>query len=174
MYTSKLSPRVMTQLSTRAACPPETAFDVIQRIGGDQGWYYADLLWRVRGFIDLLFGGVGMRRGRSHPVELNPGDPLDFWRVEDVQPPKLLRLRAEMKLPGRAWLQFEVQGGDSQSEVLQTAIFDPIGVTGRLYWYGLFPVHWLIFRGMLERIARVGEARRLRCADESNARQSRS
>ena len=145
--------------SAKAACSPEITFDVIRRIGGDQGWYYADFLWRLRGFIDLLFGGVGMRRGRLHPVDLRMGDAIDFWRVEDMQPPKLLRLRAEMKLPGRAWLQFEVQGDDSRSTVLQTAIFDPIGVLGRLYWYGLLPMHWIIFRGMLRRIARVAEAR---------------
>jgi uncharacterized protein YbjT (DUF2867 family) len=172
MDTSKLGPRVVAQLSAKAACPPEIAFDVIQRIGGDQGWYCADFLWRLRGFIDLLFGGVGMRRGRLHPSKLNRGDPIDLWRVEDVQPPKFLRLRAEMKLPGRAWLQFEVQGGDSESEVLQTAIFDPIGVIGRLYWYGLFPMHWLIFHGMLKAVVRVAEDRQLQYAESGMDRQS--
>jgi uncharacterized protein YbjT (DUF2867 family) len=158
MDLSKLGPRIVSQLVAQAACSAETVFRMIQKIGGDHGWYFADFLWRLRGFLDLLVGGVGMRRGRPHPVELHKGDPIDLWRVEDIQPGKLLRLRSEMKLPGRAWLQFEVQGDKGRSQVLQTAIFDPIGVTGLLYWYALFPLHWLVFRGMLRRIARAAES----------------
>ena len=133
--------------------PPKEVFAEIQQIGGAKGWYFANWLWRVRGYLDLLIGGVGMRRGRPHPKILKPGDTLDFWRVEKVEQDKVIRLCAEMKLPGRAWLQFEVDGDSSTSKLRQTAIFDPKGLAGRLYWYTLFPIHKLIFKGMLHRIA---------------------
>jgi len=132
----------------------ERAFVPIERIGGTNGWYYANWLWVLRGSADLLLGGVGMRRGRPHPTELRPGDPLDFWRVEAVAPGRLLRLRAEMKVPGRAWLQFEVEPLKVGSRITQTAIFDPLGLGGLLYWYLLYPIHRLIFRGMLHGIVR--------------------
>ncbi len=132
---------------------PERAFAPIQRIGGRQGWYFATWLWYLRGFLDLLVGGVGMRRGRRHPVDLRPGDPLDFWRVEAWEENRLLRLCAEMKVPGRAWLQFEVDPADGGSRITQTAVFDPLGLGGLVYWYGLYPVHWLIFRRMLRAVA---------------------
>ena len=103
-------------------------------------------------------GGVGMRRGRRHPTDLRPGDILDFWRVETYEDKHLLRLQAEMKVPGRAWLQFEVQPAVRGSKITQTAIFDPLGLSGLIYWYGLYPIHWLIFRGMLYKIARRAEA----------------
>jgi hypothetical protein len=131
----------------------QRAFAPIARIGGTTGWYYANALWRLRGFLDLLSGGVGLRRGRRHPARLIPGDALDFWRVEEIIPNRLLRLHAEMKLPGRAWLQFEVSG-DGPVVIRQTATFDPIGLFGLLYWYSLYPVHTLMFRGMLRAIAR--------------------
>jgi hypothetical protein len=131
----------------------QQAFAPIARIGGTTGWYYANALWRVRGFLDLLSGGVGLRRGRRHPARLIPGDALDCWRVEEIIPNRLLRLHAEMKLPGRAWLQFEVSG-DGPVVIRQTATFDPIGLFGLLYWYSLYPVHTLMFRGMLRAIAR--------------------
>jgi len=137
---------------------PAAAFRPIRRIGGAAGWYYADALWRLRGFLDLLVGGAGMRRGRRDPESLHPGDAVDFWRVEAVEPDRLLRLRAEMKLPGRAWLQFEVRGAGSGSVVRQTAIFEPYGLAGLLYWYALYPVHDLIFGGMLRRIAGAAAA----------------
>ena len=130
------------------------AFAPIQRIGGQKGWYYADFLWKLRGWIDLLIGGPGMRRGRHHPIDVRIGDQLDFWRVEAYEPDSLLQLRAEMKLPGRAWLQFEVKSeSENESTIYSTAIFDPVGLMGILYWYGLYPVHVLIFRGMLKNIA---------------------
>lgn len=135
------------------------AFAPVARIGGTTGWYYANALWRLRGFADLLAGGVGLRRGRRHPELLHPGDSLDFWRVEAIEPNRLLRLHAEMRLPGRAWLQFEVSG-DNPVVLRQTATFDPIGLFGLLYWYALYPIHALMFEGMLEAIAR--EARRRR------------
>jgi hypothetical protein len=125
----------------------------IRRIGGNRGWYFANFLWRVRGALDLLAGGVGMRRGRPDPEQLHPGDPLDFWRVDVIEPGRLLRLVAEMKLPGRAWLQFEVQPLDGEhSEIRQTALFDPKGLLGLAYWYGLYPIHAWIFQGMLRAI----------------------
>ncbi|HSL71906.1 MAG TPA: SDR family oxidoreductase, partial [Longimicrobiales bacterium] len=127
---------------------PASAFRAIERIGGTAGWYYGDRLWRLRGFLDLLVGGAGLRRGRRHPQRLHAGDALDFWRVEAIEPGRLLRLRAEMKLPGRAWLQFEVSGDGSRSVIQQTAIFEPRGLAGLLYWYALYPVHNLIFGGM--------------------------
>ena len=141
----------------------ETAFDTakqafapIARIGGTTGWYYANALWRLRGFADLMLGGVGVRRGRRHPERLVAGDALHFWRVEEIVPDRLLRLHAEMKLPGRAWLQFEVSGA-GPVVIRQTATFDPIGLFGLLYWYALYPVHALMFAGMLRAIARSAE-----------------
>ncbi len=135
--------------------PVERAFEPIQRIGGQTGWYYADSLWRLRGFVDLLAGGVGTRRGRRHPVDLRVGDTIDFWRVEWFEPNRRLRLRAEMKLPGRAWLEFEtIPVASGKTEIRQTAIFDPVGLSGLAYWYLLYPLHALIFKGMLNRIGR--------------------
>jgi hypothetical protein len=122
------------------------------------GWYYGDWLWQLRGAMDLLVGGAGMRRSRRDPSLLRPGDPLDFWRVEAVEPDRLLRLRAEMKVPGRAWLQFEVTShGAARSEIRQTALFEPRGVAGLAYWYALYPIHSLIFAGMLRGIASAAE-----------------
>ena len=128
------------------------AFEPIRQIGGRTGWYYGNWLWRIRGFLDLLVGGVGVRRGRRHPRELRVGDTLDFWRVEEVVDNRLLRLSAEMKVPGRAWLEFEVTEEEGESTVRQTAIFDPIGLFGIVYWYALFPVHEFVFHGMLKNI----------------------
>jgi hypothetical protein len=137
---------------------PAAAFRPIERIGGTVGWYYADWLWRLRGFLDLLTGGAGMRRGRRDPETLHRGDAVDFWRVEAIARGRLLRLRAEMKVPGRAWLQFEVSSEGAGSVVRQTAIFEPRGVAGRLYWYALYPIHGFIFGGMLRGIARAATA----------------
>jgi len=132
---------------------PSAAFAAIRRIGGATGWYYANWLWRLRGFIDLLCGGVGMRRGRRHPDELAVGDTLDFWRVEAYEPDRRLRLAAEMKLPGRAWLEFEVQPDRQGAIIRQTAVFDPVGLLGLAYWYGIYPLHARVFAGMLRRVA---------------------
>jgi uncharacterized protein YbjT (DUF2867 family) len=133
--------------------PADAAFAPIRRIGGDVGWYYGNLLWRLRGFLDLLVGGVGLRRGRRRADELSPGDALDFWRVESIEPDRLLRLRAEMKVPGRAWLQFETTPAPGGTEIRQTAIFDASGLFGLAYWYALYPLHRLVFAGMLRGIA---------------------
>src|SRR5436190_8021170 len=132
----------------------DRAFVPIAKIGGDRGWYYATWLWRIRGAIDLLMGGVGMRRGRRDPNAPAVGDTLDFWRVEAYEPGRRLRLAAEMRLPGRAWLEFEVMPEGGGALVHQTAVFEPAGLFGLLYWYSLLPVHTLIFGGLLHAIAR--------------------
>lgn len=137
---------------------PADAFAPIRRIGGKTGWYAYDWLWRLRGFLDLLVGGVGVRRGRPAPAELHVGDALDFWRVEAYEPDRLLRLAAEMKLPGRAWLEFEVVPHEHGATIRQTALFDPVGLSGLAYWYGLYPLHRLVFSGMLEGIVRAAIA----------------
>ena len=136
---------------------PEQAFQPIRRIGGQTGWYYGNWLWSVRGFLDLLVGGVGIRRGRRDPEQLRVGDPLDFWRVELYEPPHRLRLNAEMKLPGRAWLEFEVTPCEGGCQIRQTAIFDPLGLWGLMYWYGISPLHEFVFAGMLRNIARAAK-----------------
>lgn len=133
--------------------PPSAAFAPVRRIGGDTGWYYGNALWRLRGFLDLLAGGVGLRRGRRNPDQVRAGDALDFWRVEAVEPNRLLRLRAEMRVPGRAWLQFEVTPVPGGTEIRQTAVFDASGLLGLAYWYALYPLHRFVFGGMLRGIA---------------------
>jgi uncharacterized protein YbjT (DUF2867 family) len=138
---------------------PAAAFAPIRRIGGDAGWYCANVLWRLRGALDVLVGGVGMRRGRRHADECVPGDAVDFWRVSRCDPDRRLVLEAEMKVPGRAWLEFQVEPVDEARTVIrQTARFEPSGVWGRLYWYALLPVHAVIFSGMLRGIGRRARA----------------
>ncbi len=135
--------------------PPEVVFATIQRLGGETGWYYANGLWKLRGLIDWMVGGVGMHRGRRDPHALRPGDVIDCWRVEHFDPPRQLRLAAEMRMPGRAWLQFDVEPDAEQGTIVfQTAQYDPIGLLGLLYWYALYPAHQLVFAGMLRGIAR--------------------
>jgi hypothetical protein len=150
--------RLVDARSAHVAVPPSRAFAPIQRIGGEAGWYYGKALWRARGALDLLVGGVGMRRGRRDPLELRPGEPLDFWRVGDFEPGRRLRLEAEMKLPGRAWLVFEVEPEGAGARISQTAIFDPRGLAGLLYWYAIWPLHRLVFAGMLRGLARRAAA----------------
>ena len=134
---------------------PEKVMNKIWSIGGENGWYYADGLWKIRGFMDKLVGGMGLRRGRTHQHTLNAGDALDFWRVliADKQAMRLL-LYAEMKLPGEAWLEFRLVPGKNQYTLHQTATFRPHGLSGRLYWYSLLPLHLLIFQGMSRRLAK--------------------
>lgn len=134
--------------------PKEKAFTPIKRIGGKNGWYYGNWLWRLRAYIDLLFGGVGIRRGRRHPEEIAIGDVIDWWRVEDYVENRYLMLYAEMKVPGRAWLEFKVEEKEGKTVIQQIASFDPLGLTGILYWYILYPVHAVIFSRMLRNIAR--------------------
>ncbi|MCY7418613.1 MAG: SDR family oxidoreductase [Chloroflexi bacterium] len=137
---------------------PERAFAEIERVGGETGWPYADILWRVRGLMDRIVGGIGMRLGRRDPVHLREGDALDFWRVEELRRPELLRLRAEMRVPGRAWLQYEVVPDGDGSTIVQTAFFEPRGLFGLAYWYLLYPAHALIFRGTVRVLARRSAA----------------
>ena len=130
-----------------------STFFKIQQIGGKKGWYYANFIWKIRGFIDVLFGGTGYKRGRKDPIKLNEGDFLDWWRVELFTPPVCLRLFAEMKLPGRAWLEFETKKISNNScELFLSAIFDPSGLIGRIYWYSLYPIHFFIFNGLLKEL----------------------
>jgi hypothetical protein len=134
--------------------PPAYLFERIEGIGGDRGYPSARALWKVRGLLDQIVGGIGLRRGRRHPDRLEVGDALDFWRVEAVERPTVLRLRAEMTLPGEAWLQFEVTpNGDGGSHLVQSALFHPRGLWGRIYWYGIAPFHGLVFPQMAARLA---------------------
>ena len=149
--------RIVDSRVANVDVPLEAAFAPIQRIGGQTGWYFATWLWHIRGWLDLLVGGVGMRRGRRDPIELRVGDALDFWRVEAFEQDKRLRLAAEMRVPGRAWLELEVSELDGKSEIRQTAIFDPVGLPGLAYWYALYPLHQLVFAQMLRGIARAAE-----------------
>jgi uncharacterized protein YbjT (DUF2867 family) len=150
--------RAVASRTVKVAASPQQTFAPIQRIGGKTGWYYANSFWRLRGLLDNVVGGVGLRRGRRDPVRLAVGDTLDFWRVEAFEPDRLLRLSSEMKSPGRIWLQFEVDGNQAETTLRQTAIFDPHGLAGWMYWHSLYPVHHLIFEGMLRRIGRVAIA----------------
>jgi uncharacterized protein YbjT (DUF2867 family) len=135
-----------------------TVFSTVTALGGARGWPYFNMAWRLRGIVDRLVGGVGFRRGRRHPQELRPGDVLDFWRVESVESNYRLLLRAEMKVPGRAWLQFEVLPEDTtHTKLIQTAFFASKGLSGFLYWYVLYPIHALIFSGMIRKLAEQSE-----------------
>lgn len=153
-HSARLGLRRIDSRTVSVSAPPEQAFEPIRTIGGARGWYFGNWLWRGRGLLDLVVGGVGARRGRRDPRALRVGDAVDFWRVEALEEDRLLRLHAEMKLPGRAWLQFEVEPHDGGSTIRQTAIFDPLGLPGLLYWYGIYPLHSLVFGGMLRGIAR--------------------
>lgn len=136
--------------------PPAQAFAPVRRIGGHTGWYFANRLWKVRGSLDALMGGVGMGHGRRDPEACAVGETIDGWTVEAYEPDRRLRLKADMKLPGGGWLEFEVTplAEGQRSLIRQTATFEPAGVLGRVYWYAILPIHSVIFRGMLERIAR--------------------
>jgi len=129
----------------------ESCKEKIWKIGGQNGWYYGNFLWKIRGFIDKLWGGVGLRRGRTHKNEIHPGDALDFWRVlyANKKEGRLL-LFAEMKLPGEAWLEFKIENG----KLIQTATFRPLGLAGRLYWFAVAPFHGFIFKGLLRKLSK--------------------
>jgi uncharacterized protein YbjT (DUF2867 family) len=133
----------------------EKLWDVVEGIGGQNGWYSFPLAWAIRGWADKLVGGVGLRRGRRDPRRLAPGDALDFWRVETIERGRILRLRAEMKLPGEAWLEMMTQADPAGGSIYrQRAVFFPTGLGGRLYWLAIQPFHGVIFSGMAERITR--------------------
>jgi hypothetical protein len=136
----------------------QALYAVFSGIGGHRGWLYADWLWKMRGLVDRVVGGVGMRRGRRHPDKLRAGDALDFWRVEAVEPGNGIRLRAEMRVPGSAVLEFQaVARPEGGSLLVQTASFSPRGLAGLAYWYGLYPLHQRIFSGMAKAIVKRAE-----------------
>jgi hypothetical protein len=149
---------LLEQRQIRIQASQADVFQVYTSLGGEFGWLFMNWAWRIRGWVDRLLGGAGLRRGRRDPDHLRVGDAVDFWRVEDIQSPKLLRLRAEMVFPGKAWLQYE-SGLTPEGDVLllQTAIFAPRGLAGFLYWYSLYPIHGIIFSGLIKAIKHQSE-----------------
>jgi uncharacterized protein YbjT (DUF2867 family) len=145
---------MLERRTLRVDLPADVVFRAYTGLGGERGWLYMNWTWEVRGWIDKLVGGVGLRRGRRHPDEIWVGESLDFWRVEAIQPGRLIRLRAEMKVPGKAWLEFQsVPQPDGATLLTQTAYFAPRGIFGFLYWYILYPIHSFIFSGMIRKVA---------------------
>jgi hypothetical protein len=143
---------------TLVRAPAAQVFGVLQNLGGKSGWPYANILWRIRGWVDRWLGGVGMSLGRTGGESLQAGDGVDFWRVEEVVPGERISLRAEMKLPGRAWLQFILLPESRERTLLScVAWFEPRGLAGEVYWGLLYPIHALIFRGMVRAVARKSE-----------------
>jgi len=145
--------RQIDSREVKVSCSASEAFRQVQCVGGEYGWYRYNWLWNLRGLMDQLLGGVGIRRGRRNPQCLLPGDAVDFWRVEAVEENRLVRLASELKAPGRAWFQYEIEEHDGGVKIRQTAIFDPMGVLGLLYWYVLYPLHVIVFQGTLNGIA---------------------
>jgi hypothetical protein len=137
---------------------PQAVWRVIEGIGGQHGWYSFPLAWSARGIIDRIVGGVGLHRGRRDPDRLYVGESLDFWRVEEIEPGRLLRLRAEMRLPGLAWLEMGVRREGDRTIYTQRALFHPRGLLGQVYWWTIWPFHGAIFGGMTRNIARAAEA----------------
>lgn len=144
--------------TAHTSAPPEALWRVIEGIGGENGWYSSPLLWAVRGWMDRLVGGIGLARGRRSRARLGVGDALDFWRVEALEPGRMLRLRAEMKVPGLAWLELKASPDGAGSRYDQRAVFFPRGLAGRLYWLAVLPFHGFIFAGMASRIAAAAQA----------------
>ena len=158
--------------SRPVAAPPDAVWTVVEGIGGERGWYSWKLAWVVRGLVDRLVGGVGLRRGRRHPDRLNVGEAVDFWRVEELHRPRLLRLRAEMRLPGEAWLEFHVEpdpAGPGRTVLHQHALFLPRGLAGHLYWWSVLPFHGIVFEDMLRNLARAAERLPSPTADRGSA-----
>ena len=150
---------IIERRQRRVPAPSDAVYRSFARLGGGRGWLYMDWAWQLRGMVDRLCGGVGMRRGRRDSEDLRVGDTLDFWRVEKVEPGRLIRLRAEMRVPGRAWLEFEARPEpDGQTRLLQTAFFEPKGLLGLVYWYALYPLHALIFSGLIRRVTQQAES----------------
>ena len=154
VYLTQEQGMLIEQRQQHVDAPPPIVFQAFTGLGGDRGWPPYNWLWKLRGAMDRLVGGVGMRRGRRHADLVRQGEALDFWRVEKVNPGSLLRLRAEMKLPGEGWLQFEAnEGKDGGTELVQTAYFAPKGLPGLLYWYGVYPLHKVVFSRMIDAVA---------------------
>ncbi|MDD4890717.1 MAG: DUF2867 domain-containing protein, partial [Phycisphaerae bacterium] len=151
--SGRFGSRVVHSRVLRVPVSPEQAFAPIRRIGGKNGWYFGDFLLRARAAVDKIVGGPGMRQGRPAPEKLKIGDAIDYWRVAEFDPPRRLLLWAEMRVPGRAWLEYEVSPAAGGATICQTAVFDPFGVWGLAYWYLLYPLHLVIFRGMLHHLA---------------------
>lgn len=149
--------RICEERTALVNAPPEAVFRAFCSLGGETGWLAWDWAWRLRGLLDKLVGGPGLRRGRRHPYELLPGEAVDFWRVEQVIPNRLLRLRAEMKTPGKAWLEFEAIPEGERTRLVQRALFEPRGLPGALYWYALYPIHRFIFSDMARALAQRAE-----------------
>lgn len=138
--------------------PPTAIYETFTSLGGETGWLYLNFLWHLRGWMDRIVGGPGYRRGRPQREVLRIGDAVDFWRVEAIEPDSMVRLRAEMKMPGKGWLQFEVdRANDGRSRLVQTAYFAPHGLFGYVYWYAIFFLHRLIFDGLINRIVAIAE-----------------
>jgi uncharacterized protein YbjT (DUF2867 family) len=145
--------------SWKVKAPPAEVFRIVKSLGGERGWLFWDWAWGVRGFIDQLFGGPGTRRGRRHPEELRRGETVDFWRVEEIQPNRLLRLRAETRAPGRTCLEWQVLPEDGGTRLIQSILFTPSGLRGILFWFAIFPFHGFIFPGMARQVVRLAEER---------------
>lgn len=136
----------------------EDVYAAFTSLGGTTGWLGHNWLWRIRAFMDAMIGGVGFRRGRRHPQDLRVGEALDFWRVEELDPPRLMRLRAEMKMPGKGWLQYKAEPHpDGGTRLIQTAFFDSKGLFGLMYWYSIYPIHGLVFSDMIDGVAKIAE-----------------
>lgn len=157
-YSVEAKEGMIREVRTRKVnATAETLFQTFVSLGGSRGWLTWNWAWKLRGVLDRIVGGPGLRRGRRHPTEAFAGEAIDFWRVEEVDPPKLIRLRAEMKVPGQAWLQWNAKADGPASVLTQTASFAPRGLGGFFYWYGLYPMHALIFSGMARAIASEAE-----------------
>jgi uncharacterized protein YbjT (DUF2867 family) len=146
--------------TVEVAAPPAEVYAAVARVGGDRGWYSGELLWKLRGMLDRIAGGPGLRRGRRDPDHLAVGEPLDFWRVADLEPGRRVCLHAEMLLPGEAWLEWEVRPLGEGTRLVQTARFRPRGLLGRLYWYAVAPFHQFVFPGLVQGIARDARTHR--------------
>jgi uncharacterized protein YbjT (DUF2867 family) len=153
--TELVDERVATTSAT-----PEALFTALSSLGGSKGWHSGEWLWRVRGYLDLIWGGPGLRRGRRHPSDLMVGDFVDFWRVDELDPPRFLRLHAEMLLPGDAWLEWSVEPTTTGSRLVQRARFKPRGLWGRAYWFSVLPFHGFVFPGLVKGVIRDAEGRR--------------
>lgn len=155
------SARVFRDLrEVHVKAPADVVYGVVASLGGQNGWYYANWLWRLRGAIDLLLGGIGCRRGRTNAEKIEVGDVIDCWRVEDHAPNTDLVLRGEMKVWGDAWLKFQIEPrGDSESVLSQTAVYRPWGMFGHFYWLSILPIHAMVFRGLSRSIGKRAEER---------------
>jgi uncharacterized protein YndB with AHSA1/START domain len=156
--------------SLHIEAPIESVFRAFSSLGGERGWLSWNWAWRLRGFMDRLVGGPGLQRGRRDPYELLAGEVVDFWRVERVEPPHLLRLRGELKLPGKAWLQWEANAERGGTRLTQTAGYAPHGLFGAMYWYVLYPFHRPIFTDMIEAIGRLAVSFSKESQEDADAR----